>query len=91
MDRDKLIKKVIKAVEQHNATSNCIGCPYIDEPLCEQRLLADAVALLKEQEAKPVKRINGKRNHFLKCGGCNANLTSGMKFCPQCGCGVKWE
>lgn len=58
---------------------------------CCMALHRDALALLKAQEPIPVKRIDGKRNHFLKCGGCNANLTSGMKFCPQCGRLVKWD
>ena len=56
-----------------------------------QKAISKLKTLSKAQEPIPVKRIDGKRNHLLKCGGCNANLTSGMKFCPQCGCEVKWE
>lgn len=68
------------------------GCPYALVPDdCMDVLMSDALALLKAQEPIAPKRIDGKRNHFLKCGGCNADLTSGMKFCPQCGCGVKWD
>ena len=47
--------------------------------------------LLKEQEAVEPRRIDGKRNHFIKCGNCNYDLMTGFKFCPHCGRAVKWE
>lgn len=46
---------------------------------------------LKEQEAVAPKHINGKRNHFIKCGNCNYDLLTGYMFCPHCGKAVKWE
>ena len=51
----------------------------------------DAIVLLKEQEAVSPKYIDGKLNHFIKCGKCNTDLMRGMKYCPQCGKKVKWE
>lgn len=71
-------------------------CPYREaEAFCVHGLAHDAMMLiselLKAQEPISVKRIDGKRNHFLECGSCNANLMSGMKFCPQCGRAVKWD
>lgn len=50
-----------------------------------------AVSMLKEQEAVRPRYIDGKRNHFTKCGKCNTDLMSGMKYCPQCGQAVKWD
>ena len=47
--------------------------------------------LLKEQEAVAPKRIDGKRNHFTKCGNCNHDLMSGYHYCPHCGKAVKWN
>lgn len=46
---------------------------------------------LKEQESVEPRRINGKRNHFIKCGNCNYDLLTGYLFCPRCGKAVKWE
>ena len=49
------------------------------------------VKLLKEQEAVAPIRIDGKRNHFIKCGNCNYDLVTGFQFCPHCGRKVKWN
>ena len=51
----------------------------------------DALELLKEQEPVEPKRIDGKRNYFIKCGNCNYDLVTGFQFCPHCGQAVKWE
>ena len=50
-----------------------------------------AIEALKAQEPIPPKKIDGKHNHFLKCGSCNSDLMSGMKYCSQCGKKVKWD
>ena len=47
--------------------------------------------MLKEQEAVEPRRIDGKRNHFIKCGNCNYDLLTGYMFCPHCGKLVKWN
>lgn len=54
-------------------------------------LVNDAITLLEEQEAVRPKYIDGKRNHFIKCGKCNTDLMRGMKYCSYCGTAVKWE
>lgn len=69
---------------------SCPECPYYRAG-CSPQLIRDALALLKEREAMPPKRIDGKRNHILKCSYCDTDLMSGMKFCPQCGRSVKLE
>lgn len=39
---------------------------------------------------KPI-MIKGKRTRLIKCGNCNSDLMSGMKYCPQCGVSIDWE
>ena len=88
------VEKVVKGLECCASDLTCRNwCPYYKECMGNQlALLKDALALIKEQqEAIPVKRIDGKRNHFIKCGNCNTDLMSGMKFCPTCGKKVKWN
>ena len=92
------IKKALECcyayVLNDSDTENCRECPYITsyiiEP-CFDKLIKDVLALLKEQEAVEPRYIDGKRNHIIKCGNCNTDLMSGMKYCPQCGKAVKWE
>ena len=72
-------EKVIKGLEELHGSQETM------------ELISDTIALLKEQEAVLPRKIDGKRNHFIKCGNCNANLLSGMKFCCQCGKAVKWD
>lgn len=89
-------EQVIKGFEVcSDLFGNCYDCPYManggDPEQCDRQAFKDALALLKEQEPIPVKRIDGKHNHFIKCGNCNIDLMSGMKYCPQCGRAVKWD
>lgn len=53
--------------------------------------IQNAIAVLKWQEAVKPRRIDGKRNHFIKCGNCNYDLVTGFQFCPHCGHEVKWN
>ena len=85
-------------------------CPYKDEKdetysgFCEQVLKQDALALLKEQDGKPM--IENERG--WNCPSCGMNLigktASGypcdlidlpedepIHFCPMCGQAVIWE
>jgi len=39
--------------------------------------------------AKP-KRVDGRKNHFIKCGNCNIDLMTGYKYCPVCGVLIDW-
>lgn len=56
-----------------------------------QEIAKAAFAVLKEQEAVRPRRIDGKRNHFIRCGNCNYDLMTGFQFCPHCGKSVKWD
>lgn len=54
-------------------------------------MVADAISLLKEQEAVPV--IQREVMHMLVwcCGSCGVAITDGDKFCRMCGRPVKWK
>ena len=84
-DKDKtyLLKELTRTIDESDSTA--AFC------LCQRWILKDTLALLKEQEAVRPRYIDGKRNHFVKCGKCNTDLMSGMKYCPQCGQAIKWE
>ena len=88
-------EQVMTWLETCGKNRDCSGCcPYEsngDIPMCQEKLMDDALALLKEQEAVPVRRVNGKKNHFLKCGNCNSDMMSGFNYCPKCGKAVNWE
>ena len=78
-DREKVIEGLeylITAYAFHGDDAECLG---------------DALQLLKEHTPVNPRFIDGKRNHFVKCGNCNFDLMHGMKFCPHCGRAVKWE
>lgn len=86
-------EKVIEGLKQHRdgRFHSCDNCPYVNVTNCQFKLYSDALALLKEQEAVRPKYVDGKRNHFIKCGKCNTDLMRGMKYCSYCGRAVKWD
>jgi len=99
-DREKVIT-AFEVCKSDNHT--CSDCPYNDE-FCTNTLSADALTLLKEQEAvKPVE-VNNKETGCFKCGNCGAVVLSysypGIitdkyrsyhQFCGKCGRRVLWE
>ena len=102
-------ENVLKGLECCAAMSGdkCQKCPYehecrdTDLPYGMPHLAADALALLKEQEAvEPFYKGEDFMDYFTKrtlgrCGHCKAPLPAldGMrsKFCWMCGRPVKWE
>jgi len=93
-------KEVINGLE-HCKIGDCVGCPYDQireeslygkhnkwELVCNEQLTEDILSLLKEQEAvKPI-----EKNGFYYCGSCRyALMTSGQKYCSNCGKAVKLE
>lgn len=98
VDREKIIKALTECIFLHehpDDDAGCFGCPYRpdEKGTCPTMIpfLKDVLELLKEQEPVNPRFIDGKRNHFVKCGNCNFNLMHGMKFCPHCGRAVKWN
>lgn len=97
-DRQKVIKGLTECVAAGLEKACSADCPYFlkcfpDVGLATpfMSLMADALSMLKEQDAVEPRKIDGKRNHFIKCGNCNYDLVTGFQFCPHCGREVKWE
>ena len=60
--------------------------------ICDREsICADAIALLKEQEAEPVIQREIAHLLFWCCGSCGVAITDGDKFCRNCGREVKWN
>ncbi len=86
------IKDIINSLNdslenQHISFIDGVGDVYA----VSEETIKNIIILLKEQEAvKPI-RMKGKWTLLIKCGNCESDLTSSMKFCPKCGRSVKWE
>ena len=93
-------EKVIKGLEccTNNGVVCFSDCPYCKEftmadGRCITALQADALALLKDQEAKPVIVTNAYGTRFYHCPKCNRDLYAYIRqrYCSNCGQKVKWE
>lgn len=63
---------------------------------CSQILVADALALLKEQESiKPLITGHGEYEEegswWYECGNCGTAIDPDDKYCRKCGKAVKWD
>ena len=88
IDREKVIKAVKEAFDLVH--SDFIGTDDFNETEWKQNK-ADALALLKEQEAvKPIRICTNYEQHW-KCGKCNAVISLQDKFCHECGSPVLWK
>lgn len=76
----------------------CLGCSYEhDGPNCQNDVLDDAIAMLKEQEPKQIisiaDSIEGMEVGY--CPSCNRTIVNKKndetKFCKFCGQAVKWK
>lgn len=84
-------KKLIKAIEYHNAGKCIIDgilCPYWEYENCDGQLESDALELLKEQEA--VEPFSDDDSGYW-CGSCHEDIVWHQKFCSNCGRPVLWE
>lgn len=95
-DKEK-VELGIKACWFEYFSHQCCDCPYMpdrNDKKCVERLGADALALLKEQEAVSVdvcgQMFTVKYGH---CPKCNEGLNSEVypHWCGFCGQAVKWE
>ena len=70
-----------------------LDCPYRDKSNgCVDKLMFDALTLLKEQEAvEPTVGGDGRIVWWYQCGKCKTLIDTKDKFCRSCGREVKWE
>lgn len=91
MDREKVVKGLEYC--KHTDGVECPNCPYWPEDDCVEILHADALNLLKEQEAITIKKT--KEHGFGVYGGicpkCRNWIQSAHSYCGFCGQAVKWE
>ena len=94
-------EKVIKAIEVcYILGHNCTECPLFFEDDCSDKLMHDALALLKTQEAVEPIFKQDEDGIVWACGSCGAYMyhNGGIKkakeyakYCRQCGKAVKWD
>ena len=92
MDSENVIKAVEDAFDLVH--SDFIGTDGFNETEWEQNK-ADALSLLKEQEAvEPITQssVYDPDTWFYVCGSCKKSVIDrGDKFCRWCGRAVKWK
>ena len=99
IDRENVIKGLEYHLKELSVGKTCFECPYCGDNPCEIQLVADALALLKEQEAE-AKWIYGEDKTGVDgwyCSECNFfepwfyEFTEDIDFirfyghCPKCG------
>ena len=94
MDREKVIKTIEGCINDDSFCNKCDydGCVF-QHGSCEKDLLADAIALLKEQEAvEPEVDVLNEIDRLYRCPKCHKHfLYKKQKYCDQCGQAAKWE
>lgn len=96
-DMEKVIKGMAMCISQGECSPD--DCPYYDRPdnasgLCWDRLMTDALVLLKEQkEVEPIEtgfKVAVKVRFDYECI-CGAPMLKDQPFCMECGRKVKWD
>lgn len=102
-EREKVIKGLECCTSFDSVDKTCMECPFENDCVEKQRntqLLQDALALLKEQEPKPIAYTDNPYTGLPvarcpKCGKFARQFHSAIKeethYCPWCGQAVKWE
>ena len=93
-DRDQVIYDIERCV--CHVPDACRDCSHFgsgDALDCMERLLKDAMELLKEQKAEYIEIVDGDygKTHWYVCGGCKTPIYPGDRYCHECGRPVKWE
>ena len=88
-------EKVINGLRYCLHYGSCLDCPYAyDGPSCQNDVLDDALALLKEQEPKFVE-IDGQLGgiKYGRCPKCGKGLNEEVypHWCGFCGQAVRWN
>lgn len=80
-------EKVIKGLDRCKEGGSCDGCQYdIHSSKCIFLLHADAIALLKEQEAKTGQWIYKKYDDMFMCSCCEKySIRNDYPYCHWCG------
>lgn len=88
LDREKVISNLNDLIYREQEYLAEIGQT---EPSGIERILGDAIALLKERE--PVEPICWANVDWpiYKCGKCGVILEFNQSYCHECGLAVKWE
>jgi len=86
------MEKAIKGLEccTDPLKARCPECPYYpcyDQDTTSEKLLADALELLKEQE--PLKPFRG--NSGWSCSACGNLFSYPQEYCDVCRRQVKWD
>ena len=85
-------EKVIKAIEIcYFGNHSCTECELFYVEDCNDKLMRDALVLLKEQEPVHVQKRKFARLWLWCCGSCGVAITEGDRFCRMCGKAVKWN
>ena len=103
-DRQKVIKGLEYHLKELTVGKTCFECPYFGDNPCEIQLIANALDLLKEQEAKETMVVESTNvytglpiSHCPKCGVSLDRYLYGrqyegeINYCPFCGQAIKWE
>lgn len=98
-DREKVLKGLACVAQKEAPTANpCAGCGYADRAnfaFCVRDIAADALALLKEQDAVEPYSMNAERTYGIcpKCGKIvfRYGNVEENHYCGICGQAVKWE
>ena len=95
-DRGKVISGLRHCLHYKGS---CLDCPY-DGPNCQNDVLDDALAMLKEQEPKPIAYTDNPYTGLpvARCPKCgkfarqfHAFTDEETHYCPWCGQEVKWD
>lgn len=87
-------EKVMRALEAHISGMRCEDCPYGDE--CDYTdempaVLGDALELLKIRDVEiKSNEYHWKFYHCPTCGKDFYGFDKRVRFCNQCGQGIKW-
>ena len=95
MDREKVIKGLEICSDLEHYAQRCGECPYkskITDFMCF-KLLKDALALLKEQEAVVHPEPSCEMTYVTDCccDLCGVQLIREDNFCRCCGKRIEWE
>lgn len=94
INKEVIIFQIENMLSNINKENLLLNGGYIGNGAAFLELMANVLALLKEQEAvKPLSKVrhgaNAQIQHF--CGNCRSMLHGKPKFCSECGRSVKWN